>query len=207
MHKEIRAFEIEDLEVRQAEAGPMIRGYAAVFDKLSLPLGGFREKIRQGAFRWSLEHKKRILALWNHDSSLPIGSTDGGQLRLEEDSKGLYFELVPIDTNTGRDVREMVKSGVVKGVSFGFFVKGDEWDDKAGIRTLTDVDLVEISPTPFPAYPATTIAARSAEDVYRSHLAEAQERQAGADMPTDDGVQAQLELLRMQIEIERLKNT
>jgi HK97 family phage prohead protease len=200
VEREIRTVGIEDLEVRADDTGTGIRGYAAVFDKLSLNLGGFREKIAPGAFKYSVENKRRILALWNHDSNLPIGSTDGGQLKLSEDSRGLFFDLQPINTSTGRDVQEMIRSGVVKGVSFGFVVKKDAWDQtdpRNVVRTLVDVDLIEISPTAFPAYPQTTAAVRSEEDVFRSYLA-TQER-AGEEKPAQ--TQEPMDVLAAEIEI------
>lgn len=165
MKIERRNFPIEDMEVRSEEGKPTIlRGYAAVFEKLSVPLYGFREKIRAGAFARSLE-KNNIKALWNHNADFPLGSTKGGTLKLEEDEKGLRFELELPDNSWGRDAAIAVKRKDVDGVSFGFSVNKDEWDrsnEKEPIRTLVDVNLVEISPTPFPAYPATSVSARSA---------------------------------------------
>jgi len=161
---ERRNFPIEDMEVRSEEGKPTIlRGYAAVFEKLSVPLFGFREKIRKGAFAKSLE-KNNIKALWNHNSDFPLGSTKGGTLKLEEDDKGLRFELELPDNSWGRDAEIAVRRKDVDGVSFGFNVNKDEWDrsnEKGPIRTLVDVNLIEISPTPFPAYPATSVNARS----------------------------------------------
>lgn len=198
--KELRNLEIEDLEIRTD--GPVtIRGYAAVFDKLSKPLyGGFREQIAPGAFKWSIEHKN-IFALWNHDDNQPIGSTRGGQMKLDEDSKGLHFELTPIDTTAGRDVAEMIRSGVVGGVSFGFIAKEDKWDmsdPKNPIRKLIDVDLLEISPTAFPAYPQTEVAVRSEKDVWEAHVAE-QERSA-SDKKDSEDFQAKMAVVLAQIE-------
>lgn len=164
MKIERRNFPIEDMEVRSEEGKPTIlRGYAAVFEKLSVPLFGFREKIRKGAFAKSLE-KNNIKALWNHNSDYPLGSTKGGTLKLEEDDKGLRFELELPDNSWGRDAEIAVRRKDVDGVSFGFNVNKDEWDrsnEKEPIRTLVDVNLIEISPTPFPAYPATSVSARS----------------------------------------------
>jgi HK97 family phage prohead protease len=198
--KEIRCARIEDIEIRSDEK-PTIRGYAAVFDSLSGSMGWFREKIAPGAFRWSLEHKKNIYALWNHDTNYPVGSTKSGQLKLEEDSKGLFFELQPIDTNAGRDLSEMIRSGVVGGVSFGFYTKKQEWDEtdpKNPIRTLQDVDLIEISPTAFPAYPQTMAAIRSEEQVWKEHLAE---QGLAGDIKESEQRQEPIDVIRAQIEI------
>jgi HK97 family phage prohead protease len=145
-------------------------GYAARFDQLSQELWGFKEKIAKGAFANSIGEGRSIKALWNHNSDFPIGSTDSGTLTLVEDDIGLRFELSPIATSTGNDAIEAVRSGVVKGVSFGFRTIKDEWDfsdDTMAIRTLAEVELIEISPTPFPAYTATSISARSVEEVFK----------------------------------------
>lgn len=162
---------ITDMEVRSEEGQPTIlRGYAAVFDSLSVPLYGFREKIQKGAFAKALS-KNNIKALWNHNSDFPLGSTNGGTLRLQEDDRGLLFELELPDNSWGRDAGVAIQRKDVDGVSFGFSVNpgGDKWDNTDPdntIRTLVDVDLIEVSPTPFPAYPATNVSARSITEAF-----------------------------------------
>lgn len=166
---ERRNFPIIDLEVRAENDKHLIRGYAAVFEKLSVPLGGFKEKIRKGAFAESLS-KNNVKALWNHNSDFPLGSTNGGTLKLEEDEKGLLFELELPDNSWGRDAKIAIERKDVDGVSFGFTVKKDSWNNEnpdEAIRTLEDVELIEVSPTPFPAYPATNVSARSVEEAVK----------------------------------------
>lgn len=167
------AFEVDDLEVRAAEGEPTtIRGYAVKWERLSVDLGGFRERVRKGAFSTSLE-KNDIKALWNHNTDMVLGSTRAKTLKLEEDNTGLRFELLPPDTQAGRDAVESIRRKDVSGVSFGFRVRTQEWDNsnpKAIVRTLIDVDAREISPTAFPAYPATNVSARSASDDYKEYL-------------------------------------
>lgn len=171
MKIERRNYPITDMEVRSEEGKPTtIRGYAAVFDQLSVPLYGFREKIQKGAFAESLS-KNNIKALWNHNSDFPLGSTNGGTLKLEEDERGLLFELELPDNSWGRDAGIAIQRKDVDGVSFGFSVKKDSWDNTnpdQSIRTLEDVDLIEISPTPFPAYPSTNVSARSITEAFQN---------------------------------------
>jgi phage head maturation protease len=64
------------IEYRDAEAGegPMITGHAAVVNKWSEDLGGFREKISRGAFGDRLGDDVR--ALFNHDENIVLGRTD-----------------------------------------------------------------------------------------------------------------------------------
>jgi HK97 family phage prohead protease len=167
-------FQCEGLEVREEGDKRMIRGYASVFEKLSVPIYDFKEKIRSGAFANSLKNNN-VRALWNHNSDFVLGSTKAGTLRLSEDDKGLHFELDLPDTQTGRDAYTTIKRGDVDGMSFGFRVKRQEWDEKDRkniVRTLIEVDLREISPTPFPAYPDTKVKARTIEEDYADHTEE-----------------------------------
>jgi HK97 family phage prohead protease len=167
-------FNASGLEVRKVADGvPVLVGYAVRWDKLSVRIAGtFREKVQRGAFTKSLKEND-IRALWNHDSSAVLGSTAAGTMRAKEDSQGLHFEIDLPDTSWGRDAAVSVSRGDVTGVSFGFNARGQVWDESDPrniIRTLTDVDLKEISPTPFPAYPQSTISARSISDDYTDYL-------------------------------------
>lgn len=206
MKFERRNFPITDMEVRSEEGQPtVLRGYAAVFEKLSVPLWGFREKIQKGAFAESLS-KNNIKALWNHNSDFPLGSTEGGTLRLEEDERGLLFELELPDNSWGRDAGIAIQRKDADGVSFGFTVKKDSWDNSNPddtIRTLEDVDLIEISPTPFPAYPSTNVSARSIvesddfKDTLRSVVKEVMEESREDQKPTHS-----IESMRRRLELE-----
>jgi HK97 family phage prohead protease len=164
-------FNIEDVEVREENGKTTIAGYAAMFEKLSVPIYDFREKIRAGAFLSSLS-KNNVRALWNHNSDYVLGSTKAGTLTLSEDTKGLRFELAPPDTTAGRDAVVSIKRGDVDGMSFGFRVLKQEWDEKDPkniIRTLVEVDLREVSPTAFPAYPDTKVKVRTVADDYQEY--------------------------------------
>ena len=174
MKLERRAFELTDLEVRADENEPKkIRGYAAIFEKLSVPLWGFREKISKGAFAESIK-KDDIRALWNHDPNYVLGRNKSGTLALEEDDKGLKIEVTPPDTQWARDLLVSIERKDVTQMSFGFEVEKDEWDrsdEKNVIRTLLKTRLFDVSPVTFPAYPQTSVGVRSAEEVYNEFLA------------------------------------
>lgn len=150
----------ERLEARaEVEAGrEVLRGYASVTET-AYPIGYGQEIIARGAFERTLREKPDVVALWNHDASLPIGRTTAGSLRLIEDERGLLVELEPIDTQAGRDARIAVRSGVVSAMSFGFIVKGDRFEEREGKvhRIIEDVELHEVSAVTFPANPATDL--------------------------------------------------
>jgi len=164
---EHRSYRLEKLEVRENGSQSTISGYAALFNRLSSILWGFREKIAPWAFADSL--KDDIRAFWQHDSAQVLGRTKAGTLSVWEDERGLGFDLTPPDTQTGRDAVTLIGRGDVDQMSFGFNVlpDGDSWEqtgDGMLIRTLHKVRLIEISPVTFPAYPDTSVAVRS-EDV------------------------------------------
>lgn len=146
-----------DLEVRDNGNGMTLEGYAARFNEYSEPLP-FREKIAPGAFRGSLRSRNDVKLLWNHDSSMVLGSTRSGTLKLFEDEKGLRVQADLPDTQAGRDARTLIQRGDVTGFSFGFTVPsgGDSWNDDGSERTLHAVRLFEVSTgVAFPAYPTT----------------------------------------------------
>ncbi|WP_326999035.1 HK97 family phage prohead protease [Comamonas testosteroni] len=155
--------EIRSIGGVQAQ-GRKVTGYAAVFNR-ETDLGEFREQIAPGAFRRSLESRRNIRALYDHQTGAVLGTTQASTLELREDAHGLHFTLELPDTTVGRDVAELVKRGDVAGCSFGFRIapNGDKWAQRSGvaIRTLIDVDLAEITLTADPAYRDTEIALRS----------------------------------------------
>lgn len=139
-----------------------LAGYAAVFNSLSVELWGFRERIATGAFADTLGDDVR--ALWNHDTNHVLGRTANGTLRLAEDEIGLRIEIDPPRSPMADSFVASVERGDVNQMSFAFRALDEKWDeDDEGqlIRTLTRVKLYEVSPVTFPAYPATTISARS----------------------------------------------
>ncbi|SIS87728.1 HK97 family phage prohead protease [Phaeovulum vinaykumarii] len=150
------------LELRAVEGG-RIEGYAAVFNSPSHDLGGFVETIAPGAFAASLKRGDDVLALFHHDTRAVLGRSKAGTLRLKEDGKGLFFALDVANTSAGRDVLESVGRGDITGASFGFRAIRDRWNHatKPATRELLEVELLDVTITPSPAYPATVVARRS----------------------------------------------
>lgn len=142
-------------------AGNKIQGYAAVFGSPSADLGGFTEYIEPGAFSRAIRERQDVLCLFNHDRNYVLGRTASGTCRLLEDSTGLEFSC-DIGTQQARDVRTMIDRGDVRGCSFSFAARKDQWGDGGKTRTLIDVNLGDVGPVAQPAYPATSVSARSA---------------------------------------------
>ena len=172
---ERRILSVEDVELRVSDdEKPKIIGYAAKFGKWSLDLGGFREKIKSGAFDEALKRDDAdVRALKNHDSNLILGRTTSGTLRLNTNSVGLQVEIDPPDTNTGRDTVEEIRRKDITGMSFAFTTAEDDWkylEDGNVERTIIKVgELFDVGPVTYPAYPDTSVAARSM-DAYKEEV-------------------------------------
>jgi len=153
-----------DLELRVDSDGLNFRGYAAVFDSPSEDLGGFRERINEGAFAESLRRRKGDIKMFlNHDWNVVLGSKGAGTLRLKEDGHGLFVDADLPNNEWGRPVRDAVARGDINSMSFGFTVPkgGDGWNDARTERELRNVYLLEVSPvTSWPAYEATSTSVR-----------------------------------------------
>lgn len=164
---ERRSFPLTEMRISEDGEKPKIKGHAAVFNKLSEPLiFGFREQISPGAFARTIK-KDDIRALFNHDPNYVLGRNKSGTLVLEEDDKGLAIEIDPPDTSYARDLMVSIERGDITQMSFAFMVhgkKGESWDNSnpdSPIRTLVDVDLFDVSPVTYPAYPQTDVKVRS----------------------------------------------
>ena len=163
MDTERRYIDLE--EFRYDGEKNQLEGYAAVFNKWSEDLGFFREKIKKGAFKKTIEEGD-VRALFNHDPNLILGRTRNGTLELEEDNKGLRYLTKLPDTTYARDLKESIKRGDITQNSFGFITIQDDWKRGSGAeldeRTLIEVKLLDISPVTFPAYPQTSLSLRDA---------------------------------------------
>ena len=143
-----------------------VGGYAAVFGKRSKDLGGFVEIIEPAFFNRSRGNGwPDVMARYNHDDNLLLGTTAGKTLRLDIDGTGLAYAT---DTPRARaDLYELVQRGDVRASSFAFRlpVDGDEWgltpEQGYPLRRLLTGQLVDVAPVNAPAYPDTTVGLRS----------------------------------------------
>lgn len=155
------------MEVRAASIGSTGRtavGYAAVFNAQANIGDLFIEQVAPGAFDDAVAGGD-VRALLDHDPARLLGRTVSGTLRLAQDATGLAVEIDLPDTGDGRDVATLLERGDITGMSFGFVVTKETWDETGNIpkRTIQKVDLREVSIVSFPAYADTSVALRSLE--------------------------------------------
>jgi hypothetical protein len=138
-----------DLEVKAVGDDGKFSGYGSVFGVVD----SYMEVVAPGAFATSLaelEAKGRpVPVLWQHRSSTPIGVWDS----LKEDAKGLHGtgSLLIGDVAQAKEAHALMRAKAVSGLSIGYWVREASYDEKIGIRTLSRLDLVEISLVTFPA--------------------------------------------------------
>lgn len=170
MQREIRA-SAQPLNV----SGKTIGGYAAVFNSPTDIGGEWQEVIAPGAFTETLRSGQDVLALYSHELERLLGRRSAGTLRLSEDDKGLAVEIDLPDTTDGRDVGVLIERGDLKGMSFGFMVTKQEWDETVSPprRTIFAVDLREVTVTANPAYEDTEVGMRSLQEARAARKPEA----------------------------------
>ena len=154
-----RTFDITNLNTRDATESEsnVISGYAAVFNSKTNICDFFDEVIAPGAFARAISENNDIRALFNHNWDNVLGRTKNGTLHLEEDDRGLKFEVELPNTTIARDLVESMKRGDINQCSFGFIPTKEEWDYNVepALRTIQEVELFEISVVSIPAYDDT----------------------------------------------------
>jgi len=157
-------FETEIRTIATTDGSLRIGGYAAQFNQEATGLN-FREMIAPGAFKRSLDSGQPVFLLINHDTdSLPLASTQSGTMMLSEDNVGLRMEAT-LDPNNPRAVElaSALERGDVNKMSFAFTIAPGGDSRKDGLRTLSDVNLFEVSVVTWPAYDSTDVGMRTAD--------------------------------------------
>lgn len=125
--------------------------------------GSYTEIIQRGALDGADLSDVRLL--YNHDlGKVPLARSPK-TMQLGTDERGLTFTAELPDTAAAKEVYEAVKRGDLSGMSFAFTVPegGDSYDAATNTRTIRQIAKVyECSVVPYPAYPQTSIEARSA---------------------------------------------
>ena len=113
----------------------------------------YGEIVATGAFAESLAEldakQRRVPVLWQHRSDQPIGV----YLEITEDATGLFVKgrLLIDEVGQAKEAHALMKAGAVTGLSIGYWIRESSFDEKTKVRTLTKLDLVEVSLVTFPA--------------------------------------------------------
>lgn len=165
-----RRYTASPVECRAVDEGKRIIGYGAVFHTTANPvisrnLGGFVERVMPSAFNQARHAGfPGAVARYNHDSNMLLGTVAGRTLALEVDNVGLRYDVLPPQSRG--DILELVARGDVQHSSFAFRVPsdGEDWslsEQNYPMRSLLDVQLVDVAPVVDPAYPDASAGLRS----------------------------------------------
>jgi hypothetical protein len=141
------------MEIKMIEETGAFSGYASLFGEVDLG----KDRVERGAFLRSLARRgaEGVRMLFQHDPAEPIGTWRV----IREDGRGLYVEGVLSEgVSRAREVRELIRTHAVDGLSIGFQTVRAKSDPKSGIRQILEADLWEISVVTFPMLPSARIA-------------------------------------------------
>ncbi|WP_144466154.1 HK97 family phage prohead protease [Bacillus nitratireducens] len=163
--KEIRCSELRAAEP-VGDSSLILSGRPIVYEQpttIKAPFGEYIEIIKRGAL--DKADLSDIRLLYNHDmNKIPLARTPK-TMSFELDSAGLTMRAELPETEEGKSVYTAVRRQDLSGMSFAFKVPegGSQFDAKTNTRTISKIEKVyEFSVVPFPAYPQTSIEARTA---------------------------------------------
>ena len=159
-----------------------VSGYACVFEKESVNLGGFTEIIHRGAITQETIEKSDIFANLDHDPTYIIARSRNGKgsLKLSVDDIGLYFEFELPQTEKGNEIRSYLERDEITQCSFCFSLDvNDKESQKWSIRNNTQyreiykIDkLYDIALVFQPAYEQTSVSLRKAMEEEKDYISE-----------------------------------
>lgn len=152
------------VQLRATPEGQRLGGYALKFNRMSQNLGGFVEQIAPGALTKTLRDGGDVLCRYQHEDHYILGRTASGTLRLTLTDEGLDYEVDLPDTGYARDLAALAAREDVQHSSFAFRTLSDEWgftEQGFPLRTLLEIQLVDVAPVVQPAYMDTTSGLRS----------------------------------------------
>ena len=172
--REVRSFA---LQIKAAGDDGTVEGYGSVFGVRD----NYDDVIAKGAFIQSLKDHKAAgtmpAMLWQHDADKPIGVWT----EMVEDDKGLRIKgQLAMETVKGKEAHALLKMGALNGLSIGFMSKEWAYDRDTEVRTLTAIDLWEVSLVTFPANEKARVTnVKSADEMATPKDAEKALRDAG----------------------------
>jgi len=164
-------------EIKAVNADGTVEGYGSVFGVRD----NYDDVIAKGAFIQSLKDHKAAgtmpAMLWQHDADKPIGIWT----EMVEDEKGLRIKgQLAMETVNGKEAHALLKMGAINGLSIGFMSKQWAYDRETEVRTLTEIDLWEVSLVTFPANEKARVTnVKSADELQAPKDAEKALRDAG----------------------------
>lgn len=180
MHKRA-SYLTTEFRAEQKEDKLYIEGYFIKFNSETELFPGFYEEVAPEAITKSLKSND-VRSLFNHDTNLVLGRSGNKTLELRADEVGLWGRVeINQKDQQAMDAYHRIQRGDVTGCSFGFYPIKEEHESRAAGGDkfiLREIDLFEVSPCVFPAYPQTEISARQQDlDAFKREKLQTRKRQ------------------------------
>ena len=149
-----------------------VQGYATTFDQPYMLFGDNSYQVWEVVDRNAFANTDMddVIMQYNHEGRV-FARTKNNTLALRSDEHGLLIDADLGGTEIGRQLYEEIKGGYTDKMSFGFTVRGDEWDRRTedgveiSTRRITDIGkLYDVSAVSIPANDGTSISVRSLVD-------------------------------------------
>ena len=162
----MRPVERRYCEVRADEGdGRTLEGVAVRYGDLAM-VAGRRERIRPGAFG-DLAAADISLNV-QHDRGRQIARTGGGGLVLDDGDRELRVSAELPNTTDARDVMQLVRAGILRGLSIEFRAISEQ--AMAGVRIIERAQLLGVAVVDTGAYPASQVEARQHASAFRRRV-------------------------------------
>lgn len=133
---------------KRADGSEVIEGILVTYGATADIGGLFRERMLPGSLRFA-----DAIANVLHDRTRPIARTGAG-LELIDNDRELRAVIAPVNTRDGQEALELVRAGVLKGLSAEFRVdRSGERQAPDGAREITGAELRGLGVVDRPAYP------------------------------------------------------
>lgn len=187
---EYRTCKIETRVDEKQEGGKklVLRGYPILFNTEAEIYDFWYGKIRETILPTALngtDLTNVYLVLGHQIDPLNVLGRNNVNMRMEVDETGLFLECELPNTQPSRDTYNLIESGIIDGMSFGFTCS-DEVNEATKTRTITHIDeLFEVTITPFPAYKEASVI------VQKQRTKEEQEKLAKEQEEAQERVEAE----------------
>jgi len=104
---------------------------------------------------------------YNHSNNImAMARTKNKTLQIEIRDDGVWIRAILANTTAGRDLYELVRSGIIDKMSFAFTIKDETYDKQAHTWTVRKIDkLYDVAAVEIPAYENTLLFSRRLGDV------------------------------------------
>lgn len=159
--RQIRYIKADKMRVEEEDGKKYLRGYALLFNVQAKPYRGWDDLEEIAPEALDGLDLSDMRALVNHNPDLLLGRM-GINAKFSVDDAGLYVEVeLHQGVQFAKDYYQLIKAGIMDGMSFAFVIEKYEYDTKQNLLRITKIsDLWEVSFVTFPAYPQTVAIAR-----------------------------------------------